>query len=145
MWQLMERPCSRQSFGAPADSSKEPHCHVYKCVVSWYPVHVSVNGSRHYENPPPPLPPLALRCLSRLCCCYPSAGHTPRSIACALLSQLNAKSCVLDGCLRRLVSFSKFSVHDPAHSPMPINFTAHQIYLLDTMKPIALENLIENF
>lgn len=81
-----------------------------------------------------------LQCLLAL-----RTGDAPHSVAHALLSQLKTKSCVLDGCLRRLVSFSKFLVHDLAHSPMPINFTAHQIYLLDTMKPIALENVIESF
>lgn len=141
---------SRQSFGTPADPSKEPHCYVYKYVVSWHPsprecewsLAAWENNNNHHHHHPP----LVLHCMSCLHVTIPLYwGYTPRSIVYALLSQLNTKSCVLDGCLRCLVSFSKFSVRDLAHSPMPINFTAHQIYLLNTMKPIALENLIESF
>lgn len=46
-------------------------------------------------------------------------GHT-HVLVYVLLSQLNAEPCVLDGCWKHLFSFSKFLVHDLAHSPMPI-------------------------
>lgn len=49
----------------------------------------------------------------------PNWGYT-HVLVYVLLSQLNTKSCVLDGCLKHLVSFSKFLVHNLAHSPMPI-------------------------
>lgn len=58
----------------------------------------------------------------RLCCPFRSSplGTHTHVLVYVLLSQLNAEPCVLDGCWKHLFSFSKFLVHDLAHSPMPI-------------------------